>query len=655
MKRIRIALILLLFTVFMLPLEPFSALAADNTPTASFDDVSVSDPNSPYIIELYQKKLIDGIADRKFGPNDLLNREQFAKMLVNAFRIPDGDGKMPFDDVTDEWAKPYVAAAYKANAIQGIAETKFGPLDSLTKQTAATIVYRWMVAQGVRPSSVLSAASAADADDWAKEAVAFVLATGLRAEGVSTAAYDSKKPMTRGEAAALIALSIRKLENRLLPAPQKPNASGASQAQAITMTSPGTMTDIPLDKDAWINTQLTAGRTVIMETQDKIAVTVLDKNGNYRADKTASPIRFEPLTGGDYSIILSNSSLNPIKSASLSITDGSSFAGAYPLVWKDGQAAEETRIPEKSEAFYRVELHEGVSYSAKIRASGTISSVELYDPVQQSVLSQTGDTHVFTAKRNGFYTLKIAVASDAIVQLTVSAVGGSKNTAVPLKAGDQEINALPDGTLWLSFQPLYGRYFQLELKGAKTAKAEGNAFKGDFEQMNSSLVMSAHFPISQNAYDTSTTVYVQTTAEPGATLHIRYEDGGSLQGAFILSSDNSMRSHFPVYKTYRDESFYYQVDLIGGRAYQIEMIEGTNDFDPQIINGQLDPKRFVGENGKTPAAEEPKLKILDSEQRELTTVSGRMPVFRPTRDGTYYLQLYPGTNPKGILLRMALQ
>lgn len=657
MKRSRIVVIMLILILFTLPLGTVSALAEDSS-TDDFIDVKASDPNSPYIYELYQKKLIEGIGDRRFGPDEPLNREQFAKMIVTAFRIPAGDGTHPFTDLTDDWAKPYVAAAYQAKAIQGLTDTTFGPLDTLTKQAAATIVYRWLDSQGVKPAADTATYDFSDADDWAKTGVAFVLGLGLRAEGTSHAAYDSKKQMTRGEAAALIALAIRKLEGRLMPAPQKPDASGASQEQAISLTSPGSMTDIPLSQEAWLKTRLAAGYTAIVEAQDADAVssiTIRDGDGNYRAQEYGNSIRFEPLSSGDYYIVLSGNGLNSSKKVSLSVTDGSGFTGAYPLEWKDGQARQETRIPAKGQAYYRVDLQAGLPYVAKLKVSGTVGSIELFDPVQQSVGSQTGYTLTFTAKRDGIHTLKVTADTDANVEVTVSPVGGSKTASVPILAGTQETNVLPDGTLWLSFSPLFGRYFHVELEGAEDVKTEATNFSGSFVKNGELWVMESHFPIGREASMANAVVYVQALAAPGAKLRIRYEDGGTVQGAFLLSRANKMQSSFPVYRTYRDESYYYQVDLTGGKTYQLQMTEGNNEYDPKWINLQLDHERSIKENGQTVSALEPKLQILDSNLRELQTVEGRIPVYRPLSSGTYYLRLITGTSAKGYLLKVTEQ
>lgn len=658
MKRIRLALIMMLFLTAVLPFEAAPALAAASAQASSFDDVDASDPNAPYIEELFAKQLVDGIAEHRFGPNDLLNREQFAKMLVTAFRIPTGEDKLPFTDVTDDWAKPYVAAAYKAKVIQGMTDTEFAPLASLTKQTAATIVYRWMDAQGIRfvPGSL--SAAIPDTDDWAKDGVAFVLGHGLRAEGVSTAAYDSKKSMTRGEAAALIALSIRKLEGRSALTPQKPDNSGANQEQAITMQTPGIMNDIPLSTETWIKTHLKAGTTAIIDAPGAATITIRDSKGQYMLSKSVSSFRYEPLTEDDYYLILTTDRMKSGKSLSLSIIDGSSFEGAYPLTWSEGKAVlDDIRIPAKGSAFFSVDLSEGLPYMIKAKAYGNIDSMELFDPLQKSAATNSAPLLSYTAKQNGRYIVKVNVSTDSTVELFLSPEGGSEAAAIPISPGTKQIHALPDGTVWLTFSPQYGRYLHMQIDGATAALVtKSNNFGGSFAKKKDSLVMDSHYPLRASASFANTDVYVKVTAASNAEINIRYEDGATPQTAFSLSLTDSSINAFPVYRTYRDESFYFQVNLIGGVNYQLKLVEGKNEFKPEWINMQLDFKRFSSESPTSSStAVEAKLKVVDSDKRELQTLSGRMPVFRPLQDGTYYLQLYPGSSDNGYLLSIVKQ
>jgi hypothetical protein len=95
-------------------------------------------PNAPYINELVNKHVLEGVDANRFAPDAPLTREQFAKMVVLAFGLKADGTEAPFTDVTSEWAKPYIAAAYHHQLIQGAGPTLFHccnlPVTSMKKE-----------------------------------------------------------------------------------------------------------------------------------------------------------------------------------------------------------------------------------------------------------------------------------------------------------------------------------------------------------------------------------------------------------------------------------------------------------------------------------------------------------------------------------------
>ncbi|MDB5085169.1 MAG: Pyrrolo-quinoline quinone [Bacilli bacterium] len=181
-------------------------------PVSGFADVPDTDRNVPYITDLYQKYMINGTGNGNFSPNAPLTREQFAKMAVLAFQVPlTALSAMPFTDVQDDWAGPYVASAYAAKITKGTDITTFSPLDSVTREQAAAMVWRYISVNGVAKASGASSYDATDADSWAVDAVQNVMALGLRAEGAVHVSFGPQNVMTRGDAAALIDLAMQQL------------------------------------------------------------------------------------------------------------------------------------------------------------------------------------------------------------------------------------------------------------------------------------------------------------------------------------------------------------------------------------------------------------------------------------------------------------
>ena len=118
---------------------------------AGFTDVSSSYSLEDYVntAELYG--IVGGYTDAdgtptgEFGPNDAVNRAQFAKMVVEAFGLEYADALDEFSDVdTGVWYEEsptyYVSTAWAWSVVNGYENGKYGPADSVTRGQAAIMV-----------------------------------------------------------------------------------------------------------------------------------------------------------------------------------------------------------------------------------------------------------------------------------------------------------------------------------------------------------------------------------------------------------------------------------------------------------------------------------------------------------------------------------
>ena len=84
--------------------------------------------------------------DTAFRPNDLVKREEMAKMTASVLKteIDTEADTSDFKDNTQisDWAKPYIKAAFNAELIKGDENGNFNPAKSATKAEAATIIKR---------------------------------------------------------------------------------------------------------------------------------------------------------------------------------------------------------------------------------------------------------------------------------------------------------------------------------------------------------------------------------------------------------------------------------------------------------------------------------------------------------------------------------
>lgn len=174
-------------------------------PVSVFDDLDNVSWAKGAILALKEKNIISGKENGKFCPNDLVTREEFTKMVVNAFGISTDNRKNGFADVAEEsWYYEYVSVAAGSGIVQGISDDEFGVGRQITRQDIATVLYRVAVLRGQsfggRGEQFSDDSQIAD---YAKECV-----YDLRAKGVvSGFEDDSFRPQnfaTRAEAAKML-------------------------------------------------------------------------------------------------------------------------------------------------------------------------------------------------------------------------------------------------------------------------------------------------------------------------------------------------------------------------------------------------------------------------------------------------------------------
>ncbi|MFR0796578.1 MAG: S-layer homology domain-containing protein [Oscillospiraceae bacterium] len=89
---------------------------------------------------------------------------------------PDVSGKTPFTDVrTDEWYSAAVLWAYQNGIVTGMSDTTFAPINNVTREQMATILFRYTKTAApdkAKASADLSGfADAGSVNDWAVDAM----------------------------------------------------------------------------------------------------------------------------------------------------------------------------------------------------------------------------------------------------------------------------------------------------------------------------------------------------------------------------------------------------------------------------------------------------------------------------------------------------
>ena len=155
---------------------------------------------------LYHKGIVNGKGNNMFYPDDTVTREEFVKMVVEAFNLKLVGDDVEFNDVSkDSWAYPYIKIAYLAHLVQGVGNNEFGFGRNITRQDIAVILNNSINELGIRVSDTREKITFSDdgeISDYAKAAV-----TKLQTVGVISGYNNKFMPTgkaTRAEAAQMI-------------------------------------------------------------------------------------------------------------------------------------------------------------------------------------------------------------------------------------------------------------------------------------------------------------------------------------------------------------------------------------------------------------------------------------------------------------------
>lgn len=134
--------------------------------------------------DMASRLVINGVDSTHFNPNGDITRAEFAAILVRALGLSDSTASTKFSDVaSSDW---YSGAVNQANAydlIDGYADGKFLPSNTITRQEAFVILNRAIaiveLQKGTGSTSLSSYSDSMKVSSWAKEATEAALSFGL--------------------------------------------------------------------------------------------------------------------------------------------------------------------------------------------------------------------------------------------------------------------------------------------------------------------------------------------------------------------------------------------------------------------------------------------------------------------------------------------
>ncbi len=155
---------------------------------------------------LIAKNAMNGYPDGTFKPENLISRAEFATIVVKAFQL-EAKGSKVFNDTASHWGREYIQTAYAHGIILGYNDSRFGPDDLITREQMAAMIIR--VVELEKPLGGLTFTDSWKISDWAKEAV-HISAKHQIINGYPDNTFRPADNAKRSEAATVIVNALNK-------------------------------------------------------------------------------------------------------------------------------------------------------------------------------------------------------------------------------------------------------------------------------------------------------------------------------------------------------------------------------------------------------------------------------------------------------------
>ena len=179
-------------------------------PSQAFADLDTTQWYHEYTDYVIGNNLMNGMGNHRFAPNGTTTRAMLVTTLYRLADSPEAGEGSTFTDVAEgAWYADAIAWAQDVGIAKGITETRFAPNSNVTREQAATFLYRF-VTEYLKVESAESAdlSMYKDADkisSYAKTAVAWATAKNLF-EGFPNGTLQPKDTLTRAQLAKLLTI-----------------------------------------------------------------------------------------------------------------------------------------------------------------------------------------------------------------------------------------------------------------------------------------------------------------------------------------------------------------------------------------------------------------------------------------------------------------
>ncbi|KAB2439759.1 S-layer homology domain-containing protein [Bacillus luti] len=187
---------------------------ADNTDSLKYNDVPANHWSTKAIYNLTNRKIVQGYGNNIFGFGDNVTRGQVARMIYMYIKPADADAsfKNPFTDIRGHMFEKEIRALAKAGLVNGYGEGKFGPDDVLTREQMAQVLTNAFKFKSTKTTSFTDI----DKNSWALKAISALEENGVTI-GTGGKMYSPNADVTREQYSQFLYNSINTVEKETKP------------------------------------------------------------------------------------------------------------------------------------------------------------------------------------------------------------------------------------------------------------------------------------------------------------------------------------------------------------------------------------------------------------------------------------------------------
>ncbi|KAB2399882.1 S-layer homology domain-containing protein [Bacillus thuringiensis] len=253
-KFLKTATALTIMGTTLLGAGSFTAKAADNTDSLKFNDVPANHWSTKAIYDLANRKVVAGYGNGKFGFSDNVTRGQVARMIYAYVKPANADAsfKNPFTDIKGHMFEKEILALAKAGFVNGYDNGKFGPDDILTREQMAQVLTNAFKFKATTTTSFKDV----DKKSWAYNAINAIEKNGVTS-GTGGNMYSPQMYVTREQYSQFLYNSINVVEKEIKPEvkpdpkpEEKPEVKPDPKPEEKPEEKPETKPELPKELDA---------------------------------------------------------------------------------------------------------------------------------------------------------------------------------------------------------------------------------------------------------------------------------------------------------------------------------------------------------------------------------------------------------------------